>query len=242
MKKLIVVFMALVAGAAAFASGTWDYGTNRVIGSGAVRTESRNVPAFTAIEVEGSGIVTLSQGIVQSLTVETDDNIMSVVKTEVVGGVLHLGFVPGTSVGRMTRLAFRITAPRIEGIVISGSGDVRAATPLRASTISMEIRGSGTIDASVEADSLRAAIGGSGGINVAGHASDLSVTIDGSGALKARDLAAVTADVHVNGSGAVDVTVRDTIAISINGSGDVTYGGSAKATVHSSGSGTARQR
>lgn len=242
MKKLIVVCVALLAGAAAFASGTWDYGSNRFYGSGNVQTESRAVPAFTAIEVEGSGIVTLSQGIVQSLSVETDDNIMDRVKTEVVGGVLRLGFQPGTSIVRMTRLAFRITAPRIDGIVISGSGDVRAATPLRTSSLSMEIRGSGSIDASVDADAVRAAIGGSGGITVGGHAGDLSVTIDGSGSVRARDLASATADVHVNGSGGVDVTASDTIAININGSGDVSYGGGAKATIRSSGSGTARQR
>jgi hypothetical protein len=241
MKKLVVVCMALLAGAAAFASGTGDYG-NRVIGSGFVRTENRTVPSFTNIDVEGSGIVTLSQGIVQSVSVETDDNIMGLVKTEVVGGVLHLGFVPGTSVGRMTRLSFRITAPRIDGIVISGSGDVHAAAPLRTSALGLEIRGSGSIDASVEADTVRATIGGSGGINVNGHTGDLSVTINGSGSLQARDLASLTADIRVNGSGGADVTVRDTIAITISGSGNVSYGGGAKATVRSSGSGTARQR
>jgi hypothetical protein len=242
MKKLIVVCVALLAGAAAFASGAWDYSTNRVIGSGSVRTETRGVPSFTAIEVDGSGIVTLSQGIAQSLSVETDDNIMDLVRTEVIGGVLHLGLVPGTSIARMTRLEFRVTAPRIDAIVISGSGDVHTATPLRTSSLDLDIRGSGSIDASVEADTLRTHIGGSGGINVAGRAGDLSVTIDGSGSVRARDLASMTADVRVNGSGGVDVTARDTIAISINGSGDVSYGGGAKATVRSSGSGTARQR
>jgi hypothetical protein len=242
MKKLITICVALLAGAAAFASGAWDYGANRVIGSGNVRSESRTVPSFTAIEVEGSGTVTLSQGIVQSFSVETDDNVMDLVKTEVVGGVLHLGFVHDVSIGRLTRLAFRITAPRIDGIVISGSGDVHAATVLRTSSLSLEIRGSGSIDASVNTDSLQTHVGGSGGINVAGSARDLSVTIDGSGSVRARDLESGTANVRINGSGGADVTVQDTIMININGSGDVSYGGGAKATVRSSGSGTARQR
>ncbi len=242
MKRIVAVCLALAASTAAFASAEWDYGRDRVIGSGSIRTEDRSVPPFSAIEVEGSGNVTLRQGIVQSVTVETDDNALPYVKTEVVGGVLHVGFKPGTRIMRLTRLEFRITAPRIEGIVIAGSGDVRAATPIEARSLSLEIRGSGSIDASLQADTLATRIGGSGDINVDGQARDLSVTINGSGSVRARDLLSSTADVHINGSGSADLTAQDDIQVQISGSGSVLYGGGARATVRSTGSGTAQER
>ena len=47
----------LAAAAAGFASG--DYENGWVSGSGHVTTEDREVPSFTAIELEGSGNVTI---------------------------------------------------------------------------------------------------------------------------------------------------------------------------------------
>jgi hypothetical protein len=244
MKHLMVTaaFCAALSTTAAFASGGWDYDNGRIQGSGIVRSQDRTVSSFTSMELEGSGDVTLSQGLVRSVSVETDDNVLRVVRTEVVGGVLHLGFQPGTRIGRITRLSFRITAPAIEAITISGSGDVRTATAFHAQAFQLHIGGSGNIDASVSADTVRAEIAGSGDITVDGRASQLSVSIDGSGSLRARGLQTASTDVQVNGSGSVDVTASDTVVITINGSGDVTYGGGARATVRSSGSGTARQR
>ena len=241
-RTLAAVFFAALFATGAFASGSWDDGARRIVGSGIVRSEGRNVAPFTGIELESSGEVTVTQGLVQSVTVETDDNVLPAIRTEVVGGVLHLGTRNGTSLVRVTRLSYRITAPSIEALTLSGSGDIRSEGALRARTFSLRIGGSGNIDASVNADTVHTVIDGSGSITVDGQAGTLSVSIDGSGSLRARDLRAVSADVEVNGSGGADITASSTVGISINGSGDVTYGGGARATVRSSGSGTARQR
>jgi hypothetical protein len=246
MKRMVAAAVAacgllLVIGCA-FATGEGEYGSRWIVGSGLVTTENRVVPSFTGIEVEASGDVELSQGLIQSVTVECDDNIQPVVKTEVIGQVIHLGIKTGTSVRRMTRLHYRIVVPRIDSIVISGSGGLRASTTLQADSLSLSIRGSGGIEASVNAARLTSSIGGSGDINLSGTANDFSVTIDGSGSVRARSLQAAAADIRINGSGSAQVTASDTIGIRINGSGDVEYGGGGRATITSSGSGTARQR
>jgi hypothetical protein len=85
--------------------------------------------------------------------------------------------------------------------------------------------------------SLQATIGGSGGITARGRADRLGVTINGSGTARAHDLTSAFADVRVNGSGDATVYATTTLNISISGSGSVLYGGGAKPTVHSSGSG-----
>ncbi len=246
MKALRIVAaacLALFGATGAFASGEWDYGENRITGSGFLQTQSRSVPSFTGIEVEGSGTVILSQGLVQSVSVETDDNVLRVVKTEVVAGVLHLGFQPGVRINRLTKLEFRITAPMIDSIAISGSGDARAMTPLRAQSLSLAVRGSGSINATpLDAEIVRVEIGGSGDIVASGQARQLMVNIGGSGSVRARDLTSASADVRISGSGSADVTASDAIAISISGSGSVLYGGGAKATIRASGSGAARER
>ena len=227
---------------AAFALGDWEYGTPKwITGSGRVETETRAVPGFTGIEVEGSGNVTLSQGVRQQLSVEADDNILPAVTTKVEGGILHLGFAPGTRITGMTRLEFRITAPEIRGITISGSGNVRTATVLRGDSLALRIGGSGSIDGEIDVRSLESDIGGSGSIRVRGRAGSQTVAINGSGSVEARELSSLTSDVQVNGSGNVTVTATETISIGLSGSGDVFYGGTAAVTIRSSGSGTIRK-
>jgi hypothetical protein len=230
----------LLAAAAAFASGDSESG-GWISGSGNVSTENRDVAAFTAIELEGSGNVTVRTGISRAVNVETDDNILPFVKTEVVGNVLHLGFKPDTHVNRMTRLEFTVAAPQLTGITVSGSGNARSAAPLRSDTLSLNIRGSGSITCDADVGGLQATIGGSGGIAVRGRADRLGITINGSGGVHARELSSVFADVRVNGSGDVSVNASNTVNINVSGSGSVEYGGGAKATVRSSGSGSVRK-
>ena len=231
----------LAAAVSAFAFGSWEELSGGVVGSGILATENRTVPPFTAIEIEGSGNVVLSQGLFQSVSVESDRNILPVVTTRVVGNVLHLGFKQGTRVRNITKLEFRITVQQLTGLRISGSGDVRAVTPLRSNSLSMTIGGSGSIEAEVDAATLKADIGGSGSIEVKGRAERLEVEIDGSGGFEGRDLESAAATVKISGSGNAVVNATETIDIDISGSGSVRYGGGGKATIHTSGSGTVRE-
>ena len=230
----------VAAAAASFASGDHE-NDGWISGSGHVRTESREVPAFTSIELEGSGNVTIRPGSPRAVTVETDDNILSVVKTEVVGNVLHLGFNPDTQVNRMTRLEFTVAAPQLTGITVSGSGSARSAAPFRSDSLSLDIRGSGSITCDADVESLQATVGGSGDITARGRADRLGISINGSGGIHARELLSVFADVRVNGSGDASVNASTALNINVAGSGSVEYGGGAEPTVRSSGSGSARK-
>ncbi len=228
---------ALVSAAvAASAEGVFE----GIEGSGRVRTETRDVRRFTAIQVDGSGEVELRQGDRQSVVVEADDNVLDVVATEVRGSVLHLGFKPGTRLWHVTRLRFTVTAPSIEGIRITGSGDVRCADRLRADSLSLSISGSGSIDADVDTEALSLDIQGSGAIAVRGRTGDQSISLGGSGNVSSRDLVSADARVHVSGSGNVSVTASRTLDIDMSGSGHVQYGGGAAPTIRSSGSGSVR--
>ncbi|HET6485086.1 MAG TPA: head GIN domain-containing protein [Spirochaetia bacterium] len=240
--RVIPACLLILVAAGAFAGGRYEgrFG-DWVSGSGYVRTESRSVPDFNAIEVDGMGTVTLSQGLVQSVSVETDDNILPMITTEVIGGVLHLGTLPDTHITHVTKLEYRITAASIEGITIAGSGSVRGVTPLRSERMTLEIRGSGDIGTEVAVRSLEARIGGSGSISVQGRASELSVGIDGSGSLEARRLASSRATVRIAGSGGASVNAARTLDVNIAGSGSVAYTGAAVLSVQSSGSGSVRR-
>jgi hypothetical protein len=222
-------------------SGVFALGARESEGSGIVRTESRTVAAFTAIVIEGSGNVTLSQGRTQSLAVETDDNLLPLVKTEVRAGVLYLGFAQGVKPVHVSQLEFLISVPELTAVKISGSGNLHATGLIRADALPLEISGSGGIYSELAVGRLGVMISGSGGITAEGKAEQLSVTISGSGSVQARDLASVAAQVNVNGSGEAVISARRTISINVSGSGRVAYGGGAKATITTSGSGVVQR-
>jgi hypothetical protein len=224
----------LLAADSGFALGARE---SPISGSGIVRTESRTVAAFTAIVIEGFGNVTLSQGNTQGLSVETDDNLLPLVKTEVRAGVLYLGFKEGVKPVHVSQLEFLIRVVELTAVKISGSGNLHATTPVRSDALTLEISGSGGIYSELDAGRLDVTISGSGGITVEGKADQLSVTISGSGSMQGRDLASGAAEVTVNGSGEAVINAKRTIAIIVSGSGRVAYGGGAKATIRSSGSG-----
>ena len=52
-------------------------------GSGKVETETRQVSGFTAIDLTGTGEVTIEQGETESLTIEADDNVLPALTSKV---------------------------------------------------------------------------------------------------------------------------------------------------------------
>lgn len=185
------------------------------VGSGDLTLETRDVDSFDEIVLMTSGDVYVDVTGAESMEIEAEDNIIDLLTTDVVDRRLELGASEPFSTRR--RITYRITAERLDGIRISGSGDV-------------DIAG---IDSSV----FRAVVDGSGDITPSGVTDALTVTISGSGAFHGESLDASHAEVIISGSGDVTVDVSDTLDVVISGSGDVTYIGSPSVDQRISGSG-----
>lgn len=216
-------------------------GCTFVSGSGTIESETRAVSDFRAVTLTGSGAVTIQQGDAYSLVVEADDNILPLIETEVNGDTLHIGFRAGTNMVNPSRtIQYRITAPNVDEITISGSGTVRADT-IVAERFSATISGSGEleIDALTVAD-LRIGVSGSGDVQVAGAAQTQQIRVSGSGAYVAGDLASESAEMTITGSGDATVWVAERLDVSVSGSGNVAYYGSPSVDQQTSGSGRVR--
>jgi hypothetical protein len=210
-------------------------------GSGKLVTESRSVRDFDRVSLSGSGEVVITQGGEESLTVETDDNVIKYVTTEVRGGTLYLGF--DTERVRSispTRLQFALSVKDLVGVKISGSGDIIAAS-LDTDRLDVGVSGSGDVEIdSLTAEDVEVQITGSGNVELAGEATGQDITISGSGELHAGDLKGETVEVTINGSGGVTVWAAESLDARINGSGSVKYYGNPTVDLSGSGSGKIR--
>ena len=232
--SIVTVIGVLVIGIFLIGAGRID----RIKGSGTLITESREVSNFDRIVLNGSGEVVITQGEEESLSVETDDNIMPYITTEIKRGTLYLGY-DAKKVKSLapTRLRFTLHLKNLVGLNISGSGEVTAAS-LATHGLDIEIDGSGDVQIdSLTAEKLEVRIDGSGTVKLAGEATGQNITINGSGKYLTGDLRSDTVKITINGSGDAVVWATTTLNAHINGSGSVEYYGSPTVDLSGSGSG-----
>jgi hypothetical protein len=213
---------------------------NSAQGSGNIITEERQVSEFDKIHLKGSGNVVLTQGEKQSLEIKTDDNIMPLIETDVRGKKLTISH--GKHNLRPTTFEVYITVKNLEGVAISGSGDISGKGRFVAYTFYAEISGSGDMNLEVETGKLASKISGSGSIHLSGKAEDYIVSISGSGKINAFDVEAKNVSVKISGSGDCRVTASESLDAKISGSGDVYYKGRPQINSKISGSGSLMSR
>jgi hypothetical protein len=232
MNKRLLLIAILIASCVLLGACSLDI----VRGSGKRVTESRPVSGIDRVVLAGSGDVILIQDDGESLTVETDDNLMQYITTEVRGGTLTLGTKKGVNV-RPTRLRFTLTVVDLDGITVSGSGNVDVE---RFDTDDLEIQVSGSGDVRVKTltvQTTKVRIDGSGSVNLAGQASEQEVTIGGSGKYLGEDLRSETSSVKIDGSGDATLWATDSLDARVAGSGTVRYYGDPQTSFSGSGSG-----
>lgn len=131
----------------------------------------------------------------------------------------------------------RVTLPRLEKLVLAGSG--RAEADVLDGDAEVTIAGSGTAHtANVDATALEVTIAGSGTYHAAGRAGSLELSIAGSGSAEMEGLKVDRAEVTIAGSGDAAFASDGTVEATIMGSGDVTVTGSARCTINAMGSGS----
>jgi len=208
-------------------------------GSGVIVKESRTVSGFDRFEFETSGNVYLSQGDKESIAIETDDNIINHVKTDIQNGVLNISTDKSISPKKFN---VYLTMKNIYGCTLSGSGNINAQTQILTPKIDLQLEGSGSINLpNLLAKESGLLISGSGNITVKGNGDTKLVQIDGSGNIDAFEFESQVCKAVINGSGNAAVNAKTSLDAQINGSGDITYRGNPKVVKrHVSGSGSIR--
>jgi predicted small secreted protein len=208
---------------------------NIVRGSGDLVTESRDVSGFDSIDLSGTGEVIITQGEGESLTIETDDNIMEHITSEVRGGTLYLGTEDLTNI-LPTRLVFTLGVDELSAADVSGSGSIEAGS-IETDSLELDVSGSGSVNVdSLTAGDLSVRISGSGDIKLAGEVPEQDIDISGSGNYGAGDLLSETAIISVSGSGAATLWATGSLDADVSGSGSIDYYGNPTVTSSTSGS------
>jgi hypothetical protein len=179
---------------------------SRVVGNGQRASEARSIGAVSAINADGAFMVTIKVGAPPGLTIETDKNLLPIVKTDVSNGRLDIYTDRSYSVDG--RIDVTVTSPNVAEISASGSN---------------HIDGEGLTDAN-----LSISLNGANNAALAGNVSAVTVRMSGANHLSAQRLVADSANVTVNGSGNATVDARQRLVAEVSGAGSITVYGNPK--------------
>ncbi len=253
MKRLLLPLVMLVAIAVAVAAA-W-YLVDRAFpgragarGGGEVASETRPLPAFSQLVVDGLAEVTLVQGTAEAVTVEAPAKQLPKVRAEVRDGTLTLtnedsrGWWSGLFGGGSRPVKFTVAFRKLDSVRAAGAVKLKAES-IKADALAIAVSGAASLSI-VELDAKDLTLAGSGAMKaeVAGRVRDQKVSISGAGDYRAANLVSETAQISVSGAGKAVVNAAKTLDVRISGAGSVDYLGSPEVHEEISGAGRVRRR
>lgn len=228
MKKSILAVCTVILSVSAVNAQWW--GNEKIKGNGEMVTNNRSTPDYDKISLVGSMDVELVAGNEGEIKVEAESNLQEYILTEVKGGTLKISTEEGVSLQPSRRHSIKITVPfeDIEGVAITGSGDIWNSDKITARNFKTSVTGSGDLKLFVNTQNLKGSVTGSGDLTLKGTAQKFDCTVTGSGDFMAYDLNAEEVHATVSGSGDIEVNASEVLMARVSGSGDISYQGNPK--------------
>lgn len=205
-----------------------------------METKTFEISAFKRVVFRDWGILKVTQGDVESLTVDGDENCLDRVHVSVTDDTLTIGF-KGEWFNRITdsfndlfsgrpwpKPVYHLTVRELDSVRVSGQCDFYCQS-LKVDQLDFKVEGLADVDLlHLQANTLKLHIGGRSDFEAVGDVDVLSVRIDGSGELQSERLNANTVNLVINGQGRATLRAAQVLDVVINGVGDVNYYGDPK--------------
>lgn len=197
----------------------------RITGNGNIQSQMRETGNFHKIDCSGTFHVFLTQGNETQVKVETDENLLPYVITEVNGNTLDLKIKKDISVNPSKSIKVYITLPELDALNVSGVCKVQSQNTLQSDHLKIGVSGTADMDLKISTASLKTAISGTAKMNLQGKATFAEFQISGSGNVMADNLIADNTEAHISGMGKLHVNAQKKLKVSISGMGKIWYKG-----------------
>ena len=212
-------------------------------GSGVMKTETRKVESFHAVEVSYPAQVFISQGGAESLKIEADDNILPGLQTRVRNNRLEIFYKveEGRAVRPTKPVRITIVVRDLDEVDFESAGKLDIEG-IKTDSLDVSVSGAGDLKLKdIAVKNLSVNLSGAGSMAASGTADDLSLNISGFGSFNGKELHGKTADVDLSGAGSATVWVDERLDAGISGAGSINYYGSPAVSKNISGVGGVTQ-
>lgn len=188
--------------------------------------QTKNMDTFTRISFRVPGKLYVRQGSPQKVEIEGSKDALQETVVKVEGSRLIVGREgkwSNWSFGKDDEVNVYVTVKDIDGLNVSGSGDIIGETKIVTRDMDLNVSGSGNLRVEVEASGeMEADVSGSGDLYVKGRCASLDSDVSGSGKVNAALVIANRADFGISGSGKVEASGSAAeVKVAISGSGKV---------------------
>jgi len=196
-------------------------------GSGVIIKEIKSVKAFDAVAASGSVNVDVQTGSTASVIVETDDNIMPFVETNVSNGILKIKLKDINNL-RNSTVYVHIIAPEIKSLTTSASAEITSNDIIRAAEKMVLKASSGSnINIKVDAPSVSGDASSGAEITCEGKTKEINGTSSSGSEINFSALQAETANVTVSSGASISLFASVGLIAKASSGGEITYKGGA---------------
>lgn len=201
---------------------------NKVIGNGNIITQNRTVSSFDAIEVSDGWDIILTQNGKHALKIESHENFMEHVVTEVVGGTLKIYATNRLSINwkndRQHRKKIYVSFVNLKSIRASGGSDVEATQVIQAKDLSINLSGGSDLERFIlKANSLNGKLSGGSDVSIAFETiQKINLVASGGSDLVLRDISGNACKLDISsGSDAILSGEVTNLEITASGGSDI---------------------
>ncbi len=213
-------------------------------GEGAKTSKTINLEAFNAIDISISSITTVNivPGAQAKIEILGYENHLSHILTKVEGTTLTVydDLKPHWTFGNKKVVEFRITAPSLEELDLSGATNAYLHGNLTGKSFKLDVSGAvNVVVDSANVTDLSADMSGASNIEInGGTAQTANYDISGAAKIKAFGLKTNETTTSISGAAKAEVSASEKLAVDISGAGKVHYKGHPVITKDISGAGS----
>jgi len=192
-------------------------------GNGNVTKSDRKVSGIKYVIIEDGIDLYLYMNGKEKLSIEADENLHDLIKTEVEGNKLRIYL--SKSVNRAKSLKVHLSVTNIKGIKASGGSDVESKDIIKFDKLDILCSGGSDIEMEVSGNELNSKNSGGSDIDLSGKVKIFRTQASGGSDTDATKLEAVECYVTASGGSDIDVYATGKLFVKASGGSDVSYKG-----------------
>lgn len=244
-KLLLVLLVVALTAITAFIGTAKHYhmkgASDAVKGDGNRATEARTIPEFTGISIKGRIEIQLTQGTDTKVAVNAAKNIVPLVSTEVINGILTV--TTKSRINENEKIVVDITVPAIQSINMSEGAFVETTHTFTGDKLTVNSNSGSNGRLNLQYMNLSCQLSTGSELDLDGSAEEASLEASTGANIQAGDLSAKICRVEANTGANATVNASQELIAEINTGSVLNYRGDpAKTDINSSTGGTVRKR
>jgi hypothetical protein len=200
---------------------------NRVNGNRNVVIEDRSTKEdFTKIKVSTGLDLYISQGSKNQITVEADENLQDIIRTEVKDGVLRI--YSEKNIWRAKARKVYVTVETLEALTATSGSDAYAKETLKVNDLKISATSGADIHISVSANTIKTTATSGSNIEVSGASNNHISKATSGASIDAYQLRSKNVTVKVTSGANINVHASESIDAKATSGGDIDFKGSPK--------------